>query len=206
MHKQRGVVGDGSSKQHLSTPLQRSSTVASPSAGALDTPQRQTTFLKNSPAKRGGGGGTPSIVGAPIQTVPVDKLRTLAGAQLETIWAHYDRDGNGVLDRKELAQLASDCIERTLSMLADEVKRANPGISESDLRAVVEREKQFILPGAGSSNKEEQHHQMVRMLVRKLDVNGDGSVTRTELMMQWNSFSAQLFQVREQEALGCSIM
>ena len=52
-----------------------------------------------------------------IHAVPVEKLRALGGAQLELIWAQYDSDGNGVLDRKELALLASDCIARTLSMM-----------------------------------------------------------------------------------------
>ena len=47
---------------------------------------------------------------------------------------------------------------------------------------------------------------MVKMLIRKLDVNGDGSVTKSELISQWNSFSADLFQLRTDGALDCSIM
>jgi hypothetical protein len=48
---------------------------------------------------------------------------------------------------------------------------------------------------------------MVRRLVKKLDVNGDGNVTRAELMLQWNSFSSELFKTRGAEgALECSIM
>lgn len=35
------------------------------------------------------------------------------------------------------------------------------------------------------------------MLVRKLDVNGDGSVSKPELYMQWNAFSSDLFKMRE---------
>lgn len=145
-----------------------------------------------------------------IHSIPVEKLRALGGAQLEVVWSEYDRDGNGVLDRKELALLAGDCIARTLAMMEQEIRRQNPGISESALRDAVEREKAFVLPGGGGKDSngkgKDSHAQMIRHLVKKLDVNGDGSVTKAELMMQWNSFSSGLFQVREQQALECSIM
>lgn len=140
-----------------------------------------------------------------IHAVPIEKLRSLAGSQLEVVWQQYDLDGNGVLDRKELALLASDCIARTLAMVGEEVRKQNPNVSESELQAAIEREREFILPGGGGK-KEEAHQKMVKMLIRKLDVNGDGSVTKAELMMQWNSFSASLFQVRDQGALDCCIM
>jgi len=61
-----------------------------------------------------------------IHAVPIEKLRSLAGSQLEVVWQQYDLDGNGVLDRKELALLASDCIARALVMVGEEVRKQNP--------------------------------------------------------------------------------
>jgi len=138
-----------------------------------------------------------------LNMVPLEKLKDLGTEQLNVIWAQYDMDGNGVLDRRELKLLANDCIARTLQAIEDELRRTNPGISEKALKEAIERERIFALPG---KKKEDTHKEMVKMLVRRLDVNGDGEVTKAELMMQWNSFSASLFQVRQQEALDCCIM
>jgi hypothetical protein len=110
---------------------------------------------------------------------------------------------SGALDRRELKLLASDCIARSLRMFEDEIRRQNPGISDSDLRAAAEKERAFLLPG---KTKEESHKEMVKMLVRTLDVNGDGNVSKAELMMQWNVFSKQIFTMRQEGALDCSIM
>lgn len=44
------------------------------------------------------------------------------------------------------------------------------------------------------------------MLVRTLDVNGDGDVSKAELMMQWNTFSKQIFTMRNEGALDCCVM
>lgn len=68
-------------------------------------------------------------------------------SQLNEIWNEYDVDGNGILDRNELRQLASDCINRTLKMFRDELKKVNPKLSESELEKLVEKERYFLLPG-----------------------------------------------------------
>ena len=49
-----------------------------------------------------------------IHAVPIEKLRSLTGDQLNIIWAQYDSDNSGSLDRRELKLLATDCIARTI--------------------------------------------------------------------------------------------
>jgi hypothetical protein len=80
-------------------------------------------------------------------------------------------DGNGVLDRKELKLLAQDCIDRTMKMYEDEFRRLNPNLNAAQVQKSLEKEKQFMIPG---KNKQESQREIVKRLVRKLDVNGDG--------------------------------
>lgn len=138
-----------------------------------------------------------------LNSVPIDKLRVLGAEQLNAIWNQYDCDGNGILDRKELKLLANDCIGRTIKMFADEIRQRNPGISEKNLQRAIDKERVFLLPG---KNSEDSHREMTKLLIRKLDVNGDGGVTKQELMAQWREFSNEVFAQKNQEALECSIM
>lgn len=130
-----------------------------------------------------------------LHRIPITNLRALGPDDLKDIWDHYDADGNGYLDRDELKKLAAECVERTLKMFADQMREANPNITEEQLKKEVDRERYFLLPGKGDG-KRDQTQDMIKMLVNKLDINKDGQVSRAELMMQWNSFSAELFRER----------
>lgn len=76
-------------------------------------------------------------------------------------------------------------------------------MSDANVQKQIEKERMFLLPG---KDKEHSHREMVKMLVRKLDVNGDGSVTKQELISNWNTLAKDLFQLRTDGALDCSIM
>lgn len=144
-----------------------------------------------------------------IHSVPVDKLKTMGAQQLTILFAQYDIDGNGSLDKKELKLLASDCIDRTLKMYEDEIRRTNPNMSENNIKKAVEKEKMFLLPAPADGKtrkKEDFHRDMTKYLIKKLDVTGEGVVSKNELMVNWNNFANTLFTIRTDGALDCIIM
>ena len=144
-----------------------------------------------------------------IKTLELADLQHLSGANLEMLWKQYDKDKNGTLDRSELKKLAKDCINRTIAMCEEEIRRQQPQLTENELKAAVEKELKFVLPGANEANASEKDVRkvMVKKLVRKLDVNGDGDVTKAELLATWNVFAQELFQMKVTEGpVNCSIM
>ena len=146
-----------------------------------------------------------------IKTLELADLQHLSVDNLEHLWRQYDKDKNGTLDRKELKKLAKDCIGRTIAMCEEEIRRQQPRLTEAELKSAVEQELKFVLPGASSASKanskEDVQKEMVRRLVRKLDVNGDGDVTKAELLATWNVFAKELFQMKVSEGpVNCSIM
>ncbi len=189
-----GGNGGGGDRAAANAQAQKSSEMR---AGVADKMKKVQGLSAN---KSAGGDGTY------LSRVPIGKLRKLNADDLKEIWEHYDADGNGYLDREELKKLATECVERTLKMFADQLREANPNISDEQLKKEVDKERFFLLPGKGDG-KRDQTQDMVRMLVQKLDINKDGQVSRAELMMQWNSFSSDLFKERTAEgSLDCTIM
>ena len=144
-----------------------------------------------------------------IKALELADLQHLSADNLEMLWKQYDKDKNGTLDRSELKKLAKDCINRTIAMCEEEIRRQQPHLTEIELKAAVEKELKFVLPGANDSNASEKDVRkvMVKKLVRKLDVNGDGDVTKAELLATWNVFAQELFQMKVTEGpVNCSIM
>ena len=144
-----------------------------------------------------------------IKTLELADLQHLSADNLEVLWKQYDKDKNGTLDRSELKKLAKDCINRTIAMCEEEIRRQQPQLREDELKAAVEKELKFVLPGANDSNASEKDVRkvMVKKLIRKLDVNGDGDVTKAELLATWNVFAQELFQMKVTEGpVNCTIM
>ena len=144
-----------------------------------------------------------------IKSLELADLQHLSAGNLEVLWKQYDKDKNGTLDRSELKKLAKDCINRTIAMCEEEIRRQQPQLREDELKAAVEKELKFVLPGANDSNASEKDVRkvMVKKLVRKLDVNGDGDVTKAELLATWNVFAQELFQMKVTEGpVNCSVM
>jgi Ca2+-binding EF-hand superfamily protein len=121
------------------------------------------------------------------------------------LWSQYDTDGNGHLDKRELRALAGDVVDRILKIFADHIRARNPGMGENAVKKVVEKERVFILPG---KTQDESVRELTRMLLKDLDVNKDGVVTKTELLYQWNAFSASLHKMStgNNQNMDCTVM
>lgn len=103
-----------------------------------------------------------------FQSLPADKLKSMGVTELNKVWLQYDRDHNGKLDRREMSSLATDCIARVLKLFEDEVRALNPDMEEEEVQKAIEKEKMFLLPG---KNKKETQQEMVKLLIRRLDIN-----------------------------------
>jgi hypothetical protein len=90
-------------------------------------------------------------------------------------------------------------------LLREDIARSSgPGtLSEQELDELVAREKFFVLPG---KDIKQSQAEMTRMLAESLDINGDGRVSQLEYFAQWNEFASDVFQLKKDGAIACSIM
>jgi len=127
-------------------------------------------------------------------------LAHLTPQDLDALWKKYDADGNGKLRRNEISKLAEDLIDKVEEFVSIELRRTNPHLSAAQVKSKVAEEQEQMLPGG--------RKEMVRRLIRTLDRNADGKITRMEWHMQWNDFAAEMFKLHEEKAIDtpCTIM
>jgi Ca2+-binding EF-hand superfamily protein len=152
----------------------------------------------------------------------------LVRAEPETIalfFRRFDSDGDGVLSQRELLDLADQCIVRILHEFAAHLKHRHTAISPDELEEKILRERYYILPSlskgkmrAGGNKPgvvaERFRRCMARELVRQLDINGDGSVTKNKFVIAWPRFAEKWFDFERRmkdaqemsEAVRCALM
>lgn len=134
-------------------------------------------------------------------------LRNMSRSDVSELWYEVDINRDGSLDRKEMKELSMLLNDKILMTFKDEIKAGNPTWDEAKIEKTVAKERFYLLPG---KNAKDNTPAMVKMMMKKLDVNNDGSVTRTEFLAQWGQFSAEIFKdhndEEEQKDLECSIM
>ena len=151
-----------------------------------------------------------------LSTLSLSQLTSMTPQLLEGLWHQYDVEGRGRLRKAALRQLASDCVERAVHMVEEEVRRVKgKDWGEREIALGVRKELSWMVGmgdgqggvGVSGLTLEEMRKSMVRRLVSVLDVNGDGDISQA----QWNSFSSTLFQVRRiaghgDITLDCNLM
>ena len=147
-----------------------------------------------------------------LSALSLADLTQMSQQSLALLWAQYASSSTAEkLKRRQLKQLAIDCVERVLQQLTHDIRSQHAGWGEREVREAVRKELKFVIAGVKESDgMDEMARAMAGRLVRKLDVNGDGDVSRTELLVSWNAFSTEMFaSKREQQSDGsleCSIM
>ena len=146
-----------------------------------------------------------------LSSLSLSALSSLSPQSLELLWSQYDADGRGRLRRRELKQLAYDCVMRVIAMVEEEIRRQHGDWSQQEVAVGVRQELRFILPtGQKDSDVDELQRIMYRRLTRSLDINGDGDISKQELLTSWNAFSAEMFQLKgvsgQQSTLECCLM
>jgi len=145
---------------------------------------------------------------AKLQTTPCYFADAdLAATNLPDVWIHYDVNDNGILDPKEVAALASDIVDRFVLLYRDQLQQEQPPGPKSD--AIIERAlRRDIFPHmlAGNSMSEAKKLMQER-LTKELDLDRDGSITRTEFMYQWKHTSKNILTLNPpKQAIKCVIL
>lgn len=128
-----------------------------------------------------------------------------AATNLVDVFDHYDANSNDTLDKSEVAQLASDVVERYIMLYTEQLRRDQPSLSDSAVQGMLKRDLwPHLLPGA---NLVECKRLVAERLYRELDLDRDGAITKMEFMFQWKQTSKQWLTIRPPKGgLGCVIL
>ena len=146
-----------------------------------------------------------------LSTLSLGDLTQMSQQSLALLWAQYASSPSADrLKRRQIKQLAVDCVDRVLQQLTNDLRRLHSEWGEREVREAVRKELKFVIAGVKEGDgMEEMARAMAGRLVRKLDVNGDGEISRTELLVSWNAFSSELFTMKKEQSdgsLDCCIM
>lgn len=147
------------------------------------------------------GGESPN----PLSKFSAEQLKKLSGSELSRLWHFYASDPSDDLSNSDLKRLAAHCIDRILTLFADNIRQQQPRIRPHTLAALVEKEKYYLLPGKKKGDKEAVHN-MAKHILSRIDVNKDGSISKTEFVMRWPALAEELFVLRQDGAMGCAIL
>lgn len=128
----------------------------------------------------------------------------LAETNIVDVWEHYDVNHDDILNRSEVPQLASDLVERFLMILREGIKAENPRLSDADVEKSVKKEVKQQLPG---KDIPETKRIMTDRLIHELDVDHDGTITKTEFFFQWKQTSKTFLTIqKDNKPLSCTIL
>ena len=146
-----------------------------------------------------------------LSTLSLGDLTQMSQHSLSLLWAQYAGSPTAErLKRRQLKQLATDCVDRVLQQLTNDLRKQHNEWGEREVREAVRKELKFVIAGVKEGDgMDEMARAMAGRLVRKLDVNGDGEISRTELLVSWNAFSSELFAMKKEQSDGsleCCVM
>jgi Ca2+-binding EF-hand superfamily protein len=144
---------------------------------------------------------------------------SLAQTNMVSVWEHYDTNGNGELDRNEITQLASDVVDRFCVLYEEQLIRDHRAASQrrdvhgrkidlppDEIKRLMKKDIfPHLLPGESVM---EAKRAMTERLMRELDVDRDGCITRTEFLFQWKNTSKLLLTINppSQKRMACIIL
>lgn len=145
----------------------------------------------------------------PLELFNSDQLQNMPHDTLAQLFDAYDSKQVGVFDAKSsaLQLFAQHMIDRILSNFRNCVKEKQPELSASSLEDIVKKERVYLLPNCHPTDDKQTLKAMQQHILLKFDHSGAGGrkVTKQQFMMGFNAFSTQLFKVREDGPLACSI-
>jgi len=112
------------------------------------------------------------------------KLDRLTSDQVDAAWRLFDRDGNGVLDKREISEVIEGLLKRLASEQAGIVSALSNMFADADDKEIKAEDVTEIMFADLTRRKEG----LARELAGKLDVNRDGKVDYAEfklLFAQW---------------------
>jgi len=126
--------------------------------------------LGAAPSSSGGGSLGPLKEGEnAFLSIPTEALKNLPRPVLLDLFAHYDSKSKGYLKPSHPAfhVLAGHVVARILLWFEATLREKNPKVSAKELKDIVAKERQFLLPG-GSDKEQEATPNMVKFLYTKM--------------------------------------
>jgi Ca2+-binding EF-hand superfamily protein len=146
-----------------------------------------------------------------------ENLTDMSPEQVKALWDEFDVDKSGELTKYELKALARKVNQRLLTQFKDRQRSLHPNIKAKALTKLVQKEAAYLLPPPSKGKKKNSKGgditsdpAMVGQMVKMLDVDGNGQVSRMEFMMQWKGFAIRMFDAHKAaeapNKLKCAIM
>lgn len=77
----------------------------------------------------------------------------LSTKQLEEAWNHYDKNGDGFLNKKEMEKAARELVDMVPVIYEDVLRDANPDITAARVQEQIENDLPYLLPSSGVPGK-----------------------------------------------------
>lgn len=127
----------------------------------------------------------------------------LSRLDIATIWEHYDKNKNGLLDHDEVEELADDIGDRIPSLYKQLARIDNPKLSDHALNEMFETDKEHVIPG--------NRQFLINFLLRELPFNypQNKKIREHEFTARWNSVASMVFRGLRNDTtgeLGCTIL
>jgi hypothetical protein len=75
-------------------------------------------------------------------------------------------------------------------------------MSAKAIEKVVQKERYFLLPGRQKKGNNAAPPELVKLVTKKLDINGDKEVSKSEFKMQWSQLVGRLFKSTLSDSKG----
>lgn len=129
----------------------------------------------------------------------------LAETNAPDVFEHYDQDQDGVIGRKdELPVLANDVVEMYVHKYKTQLKKEQPKLKAEQLEKIARKETPTGL-NMGKSI-EDAKKLMVEYLMKQLDLDKNGEITRSEFLVAWKTTSKNLLTIKISKGLACNIL
>jgi Ca2+-binding EF-hand superfamily protein len=130
-----------------------------------------------------------------LERFPVSHIGHLTSSELSEVWEHYDEDKDGFLTSQELDHLATAAVIRVearlrgmLERLVGEEWKAEGRIgTKEELTAEVDTGLREVFNAEAVSQSKQD-------LLKALDADADGKVSKTEFFDRWNNFATRFEQ------------
>ena len=128
-----------------------------------------------------------------------------AATNIVDVWEHYDADKDDKLGRHEVQTLASDLVDRYVSLYKDQLLVDQPALTPQELEKLLRKDIfPHMLPGESIV---ESKRIMAERLHYELDLDHDGTITKTEFFFGWKNISKQWLTLKPPKGgLSCIIL
>jgi Ca2+-binding EF-hand superfamily protein len=119
-----------------------------------------------------------------IAAIDFSKSHNLTREQIDGLWAEYDRDGNGYLDKHEL-KLLVDALLKRLHQERAFTQNFVHHMFDDKTEKTVKEDAHNLMRGMTKDLKDESHS-VAAELLNRLDANRDGKVSKEEFTSLFN--------------------